>query len=81
MSPVPVDCPLWTSDVIKFEWGQPGQAVLRFELKSGWNKPEKLEPSWFCKFGWERALIKFVTYCAMIQYDQLFTNILDPVSE
>jgi hypothetical protein len=43
MSPVPCGMsPVDTRLVLKFEWGQ-RQAVLRFELKSGWEQTGKLE--------------------------------------
>ena len=52
MSPVPVD--LSTVDtrlVLKFEWGQRGQAVLRFEWKSGSDQTGKLELASTLTFG------------------------------
>jgi len=37
--------------VLKFEWGQRGQAVLRFEWKSGWDQTGKLELASTLTFG------------------------------
>ena len=37
--------------VLKFEWGQRGQAVLRFELKSDWEQTGKLELASTLTFG------------------------------
>ena len=52
MSPVPCGLsPVDTILVLKFEWGQRGQAVLRFELKSGWQQTGKLELASTLTFG------------------------------
>ena len=52
MSPVPCGLsPVDTILVLKFEWGQRGQAVLRFEWKSGWDQTGKLELASTLTFG------------------------------
>ncbi len=52
MSPVPCGVsPVDTRLVLKFEWGQRGQAVLRFELKSGSDQTGKLELASTLTFG------------------------------
>ena len=54
MSPVPCGLsPVDTRLVLKFEWGQRGQAVLQFELKSraGLDQTGKLELASTLTFG------------------------------
>ena len=52
MSPVPCGLsPVDTILVLKFEWGQRGQAVLRFEWKSGCDQTGKLELASTLTFG------------------------------